>query len=82
MGHPTCRSASTSTGPRGIDTGTCWAYSKDRPGALVGTHTVTMDDERTFEKMNVKSRVPVGWQTTFEVPPNGTTTADFDLINR
>lgn len=55
---------------------------KDRRGALVGTHTVTMDDERTFERLNTKSRVPIGWQTSFEVPPAGTDKADFDVRTR
>jgi hypothetical protein len=60
---------------------TLWVMDtkKDRAGALVGTHQVTMDDERTFERLNAKSRVPLGWQTTFEVTPQGSDQANFDL---
>ncbi len=55
---------------------------KDYPGALVGTHTVTMDDERTFEKLNTKSRVLTGWQTTFEVTTQGSDKADFEISKK
>jgi hypothetical protein len=55
---------------------------RDRPGAMVGLHTVTMDDERTFERLNTKSRVPAGWQSTFEVTPQGSDKADFDIVSQ
>lgn len=33
---------------------------RERGGALIGTHTVTLDDERTFGGLKSKSRVPAG----------------------
>lgn len=65
---------------------------KDRPGAVVGTHSVKLDDERTFgsgggpEDMggagSTKSRVPRAWTATFVVPPTGTDEADFELSHK
>lgn len=65
---------------------------KDRSGALVTSHTVTADDERTFGSglepdpaggtRPKRSRVPTGWSDRFEVPPGGSTEANFELSNR
>ena len=62
---------------------------KDRAGALVTTHTVTADDERTFAssmepdgkggRRPIQSRVPRNWQSRFVVPAEGTDQADFEL---
>ena len=68
---------------------------QDRHGALVGTHIVSADDERTFggvaerdgdaspQERNPdgsrKSRVPRNWSATFVVTKQGTTGADFEL---
>jgi hypothetical protein len=55
---------------------------KDRPGALVGSHSVRLDDERTFGGGPVKSRVPRKWEGTFVVPDEGTSEANFELSQR
>lgn len=55
---------------------------KDRPGALVGNHTVKLDDELTYNSMTAKSRVPKGWETTFVVTQEGTTEANFEINQR
>jgi hypothetical protein len=55
---------------------------KDRPGALVTTHHVRMDDSRTFDNPAAISRVPPGWEATFEVTEEGTDKADFDVRKR
>ena len=55
---------------------------KDRPGALVGNHTVRLDDERTFGGGPVRSRVPRNWEADFVVPDEGTSEANFELHER
>jgi hypothetical protein len=55
---------------------------KDRPGALISSHTVTADDERTFNNPRAKSRVPLGWKAAFEVTQEGATDANFDLSKK
>lgn len=65
---------------------------KDSTGALVTSHTITADDERTFGSglepdpaggtRPKKSRVPRGWSVRFEVPPDGSTEANFELSSR
>lgn len=64
---------------------------KDRDGAIVGTHTVTADDERTFGAgmepdeaggmRPKKSRVPRNWSVKIEVPSIGISDAHIELGN-
>lgn len=51
----------------------------NRDGALIGANTVRMDDERTFNNVHIKPRVPRDWTDMFTVPPEGTSEAHFEL---
>jgi hypothetical protein len=58
----------------------------DKPGAAVGKHRVTIStstsDPANDAKLPSGERVPAAWRDgsqTFEVSPEGTTTANFDI---